>query len=150
MRLSEIALRAPTERWWNWAEKLPGVVRVPLRWKFIRFLVVGGLNTAFGYGMFALFLLMGMSYPWAVLVATMAGVLFNFKSYGVLVFGSHDYRLFFRFVAVYAVCYVVNLLPLAWAEQRGISLFLMGAVIALPMAGLAFLLNRYFVFSRIR
>ncbi len=118
-----------------------------LQWRFVRFLLVGLLNTAFGYGVFALLIAPGVPYPIATLLSTVAGVLFNFKSYGTLVFGSHDNRLLLRFIGVYAFCYAVNLIPLRWAERNGVSLILMGAAIALPMAALSFALNRRFVFS---
>jgi putative flippase GtrA len=143
----ETAVTHPAGRWWSWGEKLPAPLRVPLRWRFTRFLVVGLMNTAFGYGVFAVLLLAGLQYALAAFLSTVAGVLFNFKSYGALVFGKHDNRLLLRFIAVYAVCYGINLVPLAWAERHGISLLVTGAVIALPMAAIAFLLNRRFVYS---
>jgi putative flippase GtrA len=117
-----------------------------IRSKFIRFLLVGGLNTAFGYGVYALLILLNVPYPLAVFLSTAAGVLFNFKTYGTLVFGSRDNRLLWRFIAVYALIYVLNLIPLAWAKRNGVSLIVAGAVVALPMAAISFLLNRRFVF----
>lgn len=117
-----------------------------IRSKFIRFLLVGGLNTAFGYGVYALLILLGVPYPLAVFLSTAAGVLFNFKTYGTLVFGSRDNRLLGRFIAVYALIYVLNLIPLAWAKRNGVSLIVAGAVVALPMAAISFVLNRRFVF----
>lgn len=118
-----------------------------VRSKFVRFLLVGGLNTAFGYGLYALLILLHVPYPLAVFLSTTAGVLFNFKTYGTLVFGSHDNRRIWRFIAVYALVYVLNVIPLAWAKRHGFSLIAAGAVIALPIAAVAFLLNRRFVFG---
>lgn len=118
-----------------------------LQWRFVRFLLTGVLNTAFGYGVFSLLILAGVAYPLATLFSTIAGVLFNFKSYGTLVFGNSDHRRLLRFAGVYAICYGVNMMPLAWAARHGLSLLVTGAVIALPMAGLSFLLNRRFVFG---
>ena len=123
-------------------------LRNPLRWQFVRFLLVGGLNTAFGYGVFAGLIMLRLPYPIAALLSTVAGVLFNFKSYGTLVFGGAHNRLLFRFAGVYALLYGINLIPLAWAKQHGVSLLVTGAVVALPMAGIGFLLNRSFVFSQ--
>lgn len=112
----------------------------------MRFLLVGGLNTAFGYGVYALLILLGVPYPLAVFLSTSMGVLFNFKTYGTLVFGSRDNRLLWRFIAVYALIYVLNLIPLAWAKRNGVSLIVAGAIVALPMAAISFVLNRRFVF----
>ena len=56
--------------------------------QFVRFVLVGILNTAFGYGVYCLMLWIGLSYWWATLIANVLGVLFNFKTTGVLVFKS--------------------------------------------------------------
>jgi putative flippase GtrA len=118
-----------------------------IRPRFFRFLVVGGVNTAFGYSVFAALILLRVPYPVAALLSTVAGVLFNFKSYGTFVFGSHDNRRIFRFFAVYGICYLVGLIPLAWGKAHGISFLIIAAVFALPMAALSFALNRHFVFA---
>ena len=112
----------------------------------MRFLVVGGLNTLFSYCVFALFLWLGVPYPLAVLLASILGIFFNFRTYGAMVFGSHDNRLLLRFFGVYAICYLLNLAPLAWARHHGFSLYIAGAVVAIPMAFVAYTLNRLFVF----
>jgi putative flippase GtrA len=114
--------------------------------RFVRFLLVGGLNTVFGYGVFALFILMRVPYPIAALLATVLGILFNFKSYGTLVFGSRDNRLIFRFFFVYGIGYAVGVGLLALGKAFGVPVLLTGAVIAIPVAGLSFVLNRSFVF----
>jgi len=121
-------------------------VRTLLRNRFVRFLLVGGLNTAFGYTIFAVCILIGVPYPVAALISTVLGVLFNFKSYGALVFGSHDNRRIFRFFAVYGICYVVGLVPLVWAKSHGVPILWIAAICALPMAALAFTLQRLLVF----
>ena len=48
--------------------------------KLIKFILVGILNTAFGYSLFALFIFLNMHYSLAVFLSTVLGVLFNFKS----------------------------------------------------------------------
>jgi len=117
-------------------------------WKirFLRFLVIGGLNTIFGYGIFAVFILARIPYPIAAFFATVLSVLFNFKSYGTFVFGSHDNRLIFRFYFVYGVGYVVGVGLLALGKAFGVPVLLTAAVCTLPMAGFTFLLNRSLVF----
>lgn len=134
-------------RWWAWSERLPRPVRLLLAQRFVRFLLVGGLNTVFGYGVFAVLVLAGVPYAAAVFISTTLGVLFNFKSYGTLVFGSHDNRRIARFVAVYVVCYFLNVIPLWWAERNGFSVLVAGAIIALPIAAVGFVLNRRYVFN---
>jgi putative flippase GtrA len=118
-----------------------------LNQQFVRFLFVGVLNTLFGYACYFLFLRLGLHYTLAMALATVLGVLFNFKSTGSLVFGSRDNRLIFRFIATYVVVYLVNIGGIAALEQAGIAPTTGGALMLLPMAVLAFVLNKKFVFS---
>src|ERR1051325_7699401 len=105
-------------RWWQWSEKMPAAVRVPLQSHFIRFLIVGGINTVFGYGVFAILILLHVPYAIAAFLSTCAAVLFNFKSYGTLVFGSHHNRLSGRLILVYAPSYVLNVIPRGWGSRH--------------------------------
>lgn len=112
----------------------------------VRFLMVGILNTIFGYSVFAIFLYVGIHYALALLLATVAGVLFNFKSTGILVFKSHNNRLIFRFAAIYVLVYGVNVILLKLLYVQGIGPYYGGAALIVPMALLAFFLNKKFVF----
>ena len=76
----------------------------------------------------------------------MLGVLFNFKSMGGLVFRSKGNRNLPRFLAVYAVIYLVNLLALGVMLHFGIPEWLGGLILLLPSAILSYVLNRQFVF----
>lgn len=58
--------------------------------KFVRFVFVGGLNTAFGFGLYCLLIWMGLSYIWATLISHTLGVLFNFITTGRIVFDNSD------------------------------------------------------------
>jgi putative flippase GtrA len=55
--------------------------------KFARFLLVGVLNTIFGYFLYGTLILIGLDYKYAVLLVTILGVLFNFQTTGRLVLG---------------------------------------------------------------
>lgn len=114
--------------------------------QFLRFLLVGALNTVFGYACFAVFLHFGLHYSVAMLMATVLGVLFNFKSTGALVFGSHDNRLIFRFIGTYAIVYLANIAGIGVLARAGLTPIVGGALM-LPLAAiLAFLLNKKLVF----
>jgi len=115
--------------------------------RFISFLVVGGLNTAFGYGVFVACLWLGMHYALAGAISTVLGVLFNFKSTGNLVFRSKGNRKLPHFVAVYAIIYLVNTLAIGVMLKFGIPEWLGGLILLLPSAILSYVLNRQFVFS---
>jgi putative flippase GtrA len=114
--------------------------------QFAAFLAVGVLNTAFGYGCYALLVWTGLHYGLAALMSTVLGVLFNFRTTGPLVFRSRDNRLLGRFVGVYVFTYAANLVGL-WALQKaGLDAYWSGAALLLPMALLSFALQRRFVF----
>jgi putative flippase GtrA len=115
--------------------------------QFIKFLLVGLLNSLFGYGCFAVLLYLGLHYPIALFLATVLGVAFNFKSTGALVFGSRNNRLIFKFVASYAIVYLVNAAGIRIFTEFGYAPYIGGAILILPMAVLAFILNKRFVFN---
>lgn len=115
--------------------------------RFLRFLLVGGLNTAFGYGIFALFILLGIHYAIAAFLSTVCGVLFNFKTIGHLVFDSRDNSLLARFFGVYGVTYVLGVLCLRISTAYQWDVLTVAALLLLPMAGISYTLNRVFVFG---
>ena len=115
--------------------------------RFVRFLIVGGINTAFGYGVFALLIFLKFHYAIAVLLGTILGVLFNFQTTGRLVFDSKGNRLIFKFIGVYVIIYVINTLALGVFNFFKVNMYLAGAVMLLPMAMVAFVLNKNLVFK---
>lgn len=114
----------------------------------MRFGLVGLLNSVFGYTAFALLTFAG-AWPGAALIgATIAGVVFNFQTSRQLVFRSNGNIL--RFVIVYSVVLVLNwggLRGLRWCGQPAL---ISQALLILPMAALAFLGQRRFVFGSAR
>lgn len=114
--------------------------------RLLRFFAVGAVNFIFGYSCLALLLFFNFSNHVALLIATVVGVLFNFKSTGALVFKSGTNSLLFRFIGAYCVIYAANLL-LVWALiWMGIDRFWAFGVLAFPMALFGFYLQRSFVF----
>jgi putative flippase GtrA len=116
-------------------------------YQLIRFLVVGGLNTVFGYSLFAVFTFIGLTYPVAIGLATIGGVLFNFQSIGRLVFDGAPRSRFWRFVGVYCVIYLVNLGGVRLLLSLGANVYVANAITLVPLSLLAFILNRRFVFN---
>lgn len=115
--------------------------------RLFKFLVVGLLNTAFGYGIFATLIWSGLHYSLAAAISTVLGVLFNFKTTGALVFKSQDNSRIVRFVLVYVVVYCANVLFLAALLSLGIDAYLAGAILILPLALFAYFMNSRFVFK---
>jgi putative flippase GtrA len=116
-------------------------------YQLLRFLVVGGLNTAFGYSLFAVLIYVGTGYPIAIGLATIGGVLFNFQSFGRWVFRGAPWSRFWRFVSVYCVVYLVNLEGVWLLVSFGMNVYVANAIILIPLSLLAFILNRRFVFN---
>lgn len=116
--------------------------------EFIRFLLVGGLNTLFGYGVFFASLSLGAKNALALLLANVLGVLFNFHTFGKLVFRSHDYRRIVHFTLVYAGIYTANLGILELLNTVGLESRTAQAILIIPVALASWLLNKKLVFTR--
>lgn len=138
--------------------------------KIVRFFLVSGLNTVFGYGLFAVLVLIGLHYAIAGFIATVCGVLFNYKTTGVLVFKNNKNSMIFKFFGVYAFNCALSVGLLTLLERSGIDAFLSeslfritslllfmnprintcigGAILILPMGLLAYSLNHFFVFNK--
>ena len=123
---------------------LPARIRPSAR--FVRFLLVGGLNTAFGYGVFVGCLWLDMHYAIAGAISTVLGVLFNFKSTGSLVFRSRDNEKLPHFVSVYIVTYVFGTVCVGIFLRFGVPEWQSALILILPSAILSYLLNSRFVF----
>jgi len=115
---------------------------------FARFLIVGLLNSLFGYSIFALLLFIGIHYTIATLTATILGVLFNFKTIGVLVFKNAKNSLIVKFVLVYTVTYLINIACLKVFSMLSINLYLAGLLMLAPMALVTFVMSKRFVFGK--
>ncbi len=116
--------------------------------QFVTFLFVGVLNTLVGYLLYVFFVWVGCNYIFAPLFSTILGVLFNFKTIGVIVFKSHNNRLLGKFFGVYGMVYVCNVLGLKCLDKVGVTnMYIAGAILVLPLALLGFCLNKKWVFK---
>ncbi|MDM0113952.1 GtrA family protein [Variovorax sp. J22R133] len=115
--------------------------------RFLRYLAVGGLNTAFGFAVYGALIVVGAPIWLALLLANVAGIGFNFFTTGTLVFRASLRGRLVRFVGAYACIYGVNLLLLALVRQWVQGEILAQALLALPMAAFAYVLIHRFVFT---
>jgi putative flippase GtrA len=115
--------------------------------KFVKFLGVGVINTLFGYSIFSLLIFFKLDYHFALLIATICGVLFNFKTIGILVFETKSNRLIIRFFAVYLSTYLLNIGSLQITNLLGINVLVAQAILLLPLAIISYFLNKKFVFN---
>lgn len=115
--------------------------------QFFQFCCVGVLNLAFGVGMYCLFVYWGMDYKIATLSSTVLGVVWNFKTTGLLVFKNRENRLFLRFVFCYTIIYFVNVMFVWGFKFLGANDYLAGFFAAIPIAVLSFCMLRKVVYG---
>ncbi len=116
--------------------------------QFCRFLMVGVVNTLFGYGLYSFFVYMNLHYTIAVLLSTVIGVLFNFKTIGRFVFESNDDSLVFKFIIIYVIIYILNVSGLYIFEYFDYkNMYINGLMLLIPLSMLSFILNKKIVFK---
>ena len=114
----------------------------------LRFVLVGGVNTLFGFGVYALGLFLGLNYVVAALVSQICGTLFNYLTYGRLVFRAKpSWTQLVRFVLTYAVLYGVSVGLLTLFQHVGLSALVAGVVNGVCIPLMSFVLNKLLVFK---
>jgi putative flippase GtrA len=111
------------------------------------YILVGILNTIFGYCCYAGFLFLGLPYPLALLCSSILGVLFNFKTTGKIVFKNSNNFLIFKFISVYIFLYFFNITLISLLKFIAADLYIAGLIVIFPSAILGFILNKQLVFK---
>jgi putative flippase GtrA len=76
--------------------------------EFIRFLITGAINTAFGYAVFAVSFFLTGNEAVALAIDYVAGAFFNYQSYARLTFPDYPTKRFIFFCMVYVAVYFLN------------------------------------------
>lgn len=118
--------------------------------QIIKFLGVGVLNTVFGYAIYAMLIFVNVPYLIALLAATVVGVIFNYFSFGRMVFhGYGGWFIFGKFVIAYAVIYGANAALLRALTGDFLLSPYVGQVICIPLSVLlSWLLMTYWVYKK--
>ena len=116
--------------------------------KFIRFIVVGIVNTIFGYSVFSILIYLNLHYSLASLLATILGVLFNFKTISSLVFKTHNNSIIFKFIAVYCFTYLITIGGLKIFTIYSVNIYFAGFILLIICTPISFVLNNQFVFQK--
>ena len=116
----------------------------PHQW--IRFVLTGGINTAFSYGIYAACIFAGAGYALASAASMVGGILFSYKTASSLVFRGAGRRSLLRYALCYLVVYGFSVLLLKIMDSFGIDPYLSGLIVAVPSAILSFALLKRFVF----
>lgn len=113
--------------------------------RVVRYYQAGVVNTAFGFGLFALLIWTGMNLYLAQVVSYVLGTMFNYLTYSRYTFAGHGAAKT-RFVASYALNYVLSLAVL-WGFDRFVrSPYLAGFLTTVLVSALNYLVLRKFVF----
>jgi putative flippase GtrA len=112
----------------------------PDLWRLIKFLLVGVLNTGFGFAIYAILLkLVGFGPQLSLILSYVAGVIWNYFTHARLVFDAKGYGRLPAYAFAYSVLYGLNALALAVVTSFGWPPLAAQAVLVLPMALLAFM-----------
>lgn len=115
--------------------------------QFCLFILVGALNTVFGYAIFSLFIFLKIHYVMATLFSTIAGVIFNFFTTGFIVFQNKKIKLFIKFFLAYLALYLINISIIYALKSHNINTYLSGAVSIGSLSFISFIVSKYYVFK---
>lgn len=118
----------------------------------MKFICVGFLNTAVGYGIYSLLIFLAFPYVFAILVATIAGVIFNYFSFGRMVFSlKGGWFVFVKFVVAYALVYFLNTALLVFLVNKTIlDYYQAQTVCIIPNIAMSWLLMNFWVYKDVK
>lgn len=117
--------------------------------RFIRFVLIGGINTIFSYAVYAVFLFLGFDYVVANFLALAVGILFSFKTQSAFVFYNSDNRLLGRFFICWSFIYLTNIFFIREMLMLGLNAYVAGALAIPPITILSYLTQKFFVFRHV-
>ena len=118
---------------------LTNLAAILLKKEALRFGCIGVLNTVFGYLVFAICLLLGTKSWLALAITYSLGILFNFLTYGRIVFMSKLKGRFLPYVLVYCTLYAINFICLSLLKSTGISVLVSQIILIGPLAIVSFI-----------
>ncbi|NDG39094.1 MAG: GtrA family protein [Betaproteobacteria bacterium] len=113
----------------------------------VKFVLVGSLNTAFSYCVFASLVYLGLAYAVANFAALLLGLAFSFRTQGAWVFRNRDKRLWLRFTVCWAAIFVFNIGCIAALMHAGLDVYLAGAVALMPSTIMSYFVQKFLVFG---
>lgn len=122
-------------------------MRQTLNIQFIRFVLVGCLNTGFSYTIYAIFLYFGFDYVSANFGALILGIFFSFRTQGRLVFRNKNNKLIFRFAAYWCLIFLLNILFISLFLKTGLNAYWAGAFALIPSTVASYFVQKILVFG---
>jgi len=127
----------------NWIKKL-------FKDQRIRFLFVGGLNTIFGYGIYALLVYIGLNIYIANVISTVLGIFHSYLWNRFYTFRSKDKALgeIVRFITVYLISFAIsNVILFVFVTKLGINKYLGGLFNLICTTLISWFGHKYFSFK---
>lgn len=115
--------------------------------QFLKFLLVGVLNTGFSYSLYCFLVYLGLNFALANFLAVASGVVFSFHTQSSLVFRAGGARQFARFVAAWFLIWALNVLLIKLIMDAGLNAYWAGAVALAPTTLVSFVVQKYLVFA---
>ena len=113
----------------------------------IKYLIVGLINTIFGYTLFYFLIKIDLNYFIAQLLATIFGIIFNFFTYGNIIFQKKNNNIFIRFIYSVIISYLLNCILLYYlCTYLYVSSIVAALILIPPTLALNFILHTYYVY----
>ncbi len=129
---------------------MPSFIKKIFSYKETRFLFVGVLNTAFGYGIFALFIFLGIQYFIANTLSYILGIIHSYLWNKFFTFRTKTVSASepLKFVSVYFVSYLFsNLFLWLFVEQFHASPYVAGAASLFLTTAVSYFGHSFFSFT---
>jgi len=121
----------------------------PLVRQMFRYLLVGGINTIVGFGIYSFFIFLGANFMIAAFVSQIIGMIFNYFSYGKVVFKEKlNIETLIKYAIVYTVLYLISITVLFLLQKLGLNAYGAGLCNLFLSIVLSFILNRTLVFNK--
>lgn len=130
---------------WNSMGPSPEGYRI----KSLKFLIVGGINTAWGYVLYVALIWAGLHYNPALILDYIVGILTGYLMHRHLTFASHGctQHSFLKYWGTYIAVYVINLILLNLIVGLKLLDPVLGQLLALSVVTVfSFLLQNFWVF----
>lgn len=121
-------------------------ISMSLIWEIARYYMAGAVNALFGYGLFSLMIWAGLGMYVAQALAHVMGMAFNYMTYSRHVFRDAGPAKM-RFLASYAVNYVISLGFLALASRFVHSPYLAGLISIVLTSVVNYVMLKFMVFA---
>ena len=122
------------------------MIQTLARYRIARFGLAGILNSAVGFLVYSVTIVLGAPVWAALLSANLFGVVFNFFTIGDYAFRSRVIARFPRFVIVYAGIYALNWLCIDRLAGLNVNPIASQAILTPPLAMISYLALSKFVF----